>query len=142
MPLHQAAGTVGVGGTREFDFGGAIVAYMIGMSHFDFRFPGDNSNQIQELSLSLTGDLPNAAAGRLTVTVDGIMRDGDNHSLDPSQSNVTVAVLAWLEDDSFVTLGNSLAIPAGTASPPIAIPLGAAVNLDLAEAVDRPDRGA
>jgi hypothetical protein len=130
MPVEAQLATINVGQSYLFTFSQLVGPYVVGVCHFDFRFPDFTPHKILEIALSVGSNQP--GPNGIQVTVNGTMKDQSGNNLDPTASTATVMILAWSQGDAFATVGVATGVVNGSASPPIALPPGAAIQASQA----------
>ena len=125
MTVGTVVSNVPFGRATPFGFPWPIGAYIVGVTYFQYQFPGPSGHEVIEVALSLEANL--TAAHTVTVQPVGVMADASGHNLDQQGSVVTASVLAWSQDDLNVTAMSAPGLPSGIASGAVQIPAGSAL---------------
>lgn len=92
MPLtYQFQSLSPIQQSYPFNFDDDISQYAVGISSFNFTYTEDH--HVQQLSLSLT--VNQTGPQQISVTVNGVLSDASGHTIDVTNSYVTVVVVAW-----------------------------------------------
>jgi hypothetical protein len=125
VAVSTVVSNVPFGQVTPFGFPWPIGAYVVGVTYFQYQFPGPSGHEVIEVALSLDANL--TAADTVAVQPIGVMTDASGHNLDQQGSVVTAGVVAWSQDDLNVTAMSAPGVPSGTASGAVQIPAGSAL---------------
>lgn len=107
--------------TGTFDFGSdSVVAYCVGILYWNLSFGGDD-HHVKTMSIQLNTNQPTTS--QVTFTVNAVLQDDSGHTIDNSNSSVSVAIVAnTTSRDSNFAFANANSINNGSQSGPIALP--------------------
>jgi hypothetical protein len=114
-----------IGGATALKFPWPIGAYVVGVTGFQYQYPGLSCHNVLEVALSVDANL--IAANIVVVQPKGIMMGQSGQNLDAVNSWVNVGVLAWSQDDTSVVAMTVPGITSATASAAAQIPPGSAL---------------
>jgi hypothetical protein len=120
MALRMQRLTCSIGEPATFWFTEEVAAFVAGISWFSLTY-GNTDHEVyqMELSLNYTSD-----ANQITVTPQATMQDGSGHSLNTTESTVTITVLAWTGTlPNTVAIGQVLGLTSGDEGPSGGIPV-------------------
>lgn len=129
MPLQIISKKIRPNITETFLFDDTIAQCMVGITSFALSF-GKDDHHVQTASISLT---VNQQDKNLQVTPNATLVDASGHNLDPGNSEIFVAAMAWtVPNDENLKLGNAICITNGASSSGILIPTGTPLILQAA----------
>lgn len=84
IEILGVAGGVQPGQTATFTFQNEVMAYALGLSGFWLTY-GDNSHQVQDLSIAMSGG---QSGNQVFANVDAVLQDSSGHGLKGSESRI------------------------------------------------------
>ncbi|MFP8966583.1 hypothetical protein ACKC9G_08415 [Pokkaliibacter sp. CJK22405] len=120
MPISIKTQTTAPNRNVTFDFDDSVLAYVVGVSYWDFSF-GNDDHHVKELALSIQSNKPTTR--QVTAQVTAKLDDDTGHGINSGASTIHVTCIAVTgSQDANVALVNEDGIASGSESPAFPLP--------------------
>lgn len=92
MPIAIRTASVPTNRSASFTFDSDVVMYVVGISHWKFRFGGSDDHHIKSLELSVRSNKPSNR--EVVSSVSARLQDDSGHDIDNANSSVNIVCLA------------------------------------------------